>query len=120
MYEPPDALPPPLTVEVATSHRKELVVRVSGELDLLTHGTLRSALDSLQDDPATVVRVQLGQLAFCDSRGLRMLLTFVRAGRQEGRAVVIEEPSPIVRRLMTLFAPWALEPVAVSPGGLAI
>ncbi len=114
MYAPPDPLPPPLRVQIATNERNELVVCVCGEIDLLTHGTLRSALDSLPTDRADVVRIQLGQLAFCDSRGLRMLLTFVKAGRQAGRAVVIEEPSPIVHKLMTSFAPWALEPVAVS------
>ena len=93
--------------------RNELVVRVSGELDLLTHGTLKNALDSLPDE-AGVIRIQLGQLAFCDSRGLRMLLSFVQTGRQSGHAVVIEEPSPLVHKLMSLLAPWSLEPVDVS------
>lgn len=117
MYAPPAPPHPPLRVESATTERNELVVRVSGELDLLTHGTLRSALDSLPAERADVVRIQLGGLEFCDSRGLRMLVSFVQAGRQTGHAVVIEEPSPIVRKLMTLFAPWALEPVAVTTNG---
>jgi anti-anti-sigma factor len=104
-------------VEAATTGRNELVVRVSGELDLLTHGILRAALASVSAHSAHVVRVQLGQLAFCDSRGLRMLLSFVRSGREAGHAVVIEEPSPIVHKLLSLFAPWALEPVVVSAAG---
>jgi anti-anti-sigma factor len=117
MYAPSAPLHVPLHVETITSQQNELVVRLCGELDLLTHGTLKSALESLPTDRADVVRLQLGQLAFCDSRGLRMLLSFVKVCRQEGHAVVIEEPSPIVRRLMTLFAPWALEPIGVSTVG---
>jgi anti-anti-sigma factor len=100
----PPALRPPLQVEAVATERNELIVRVSGELDLLTHGTLRSALDSLPTDGATLVRIQLGQLRFCDSRGLCMLMTFVKAARREGHAVVIEGASPIVRKLMPMFA----------------
>ena len=50
------------------------------------------------------MRIQLGQLRFCDSRGLCMLMTFVKAARREGHAVVIEGASPIVRKLMPMFA----------------
>jgi len=100
----PPTVYPPLRVEAAATERNELVIRVSGELDLLTHGTLRSALDSLPTDGAGVVRVQLGQLRFCDSRGLCMLMNFVKAARREGHDVVIEGASPIVRKLMPMFA----------------
>ena len=118
MYPPPDFLPPPLVVESSVSGGHELVVRVSGELDLLTHGTLRTGLDSLVLDDVHAIRIHLGDLTFCDSRGLRQLLTFVRAGRLAGRDVQIEESSPLVGKLLRLWAAWALDP-AETPGGIA-
>ena len=118
MYPPPDSLPPPLVVESTESGAHELVVRVCGELDLLTHGVLRKGLDALPLDGIEVVRLHLAELVFCDSHGLRQLLTFVRTGRMAGQDVRIEEPSPILLKLMSLFAPWALLPQAV-PDDLA-
>lgn len=118
MYVPPESLPPPLVVESRERGAHELVVCISGELDLLTHGTLRAGLDSLVLDGVRVVHIRLRDLAFCDSHGLRQLVAFVRAGRLAGRTMQIEEPSPLVDKLLRLFADWALDPTANS-GGLA-
>lgn len=101
-------LDPPLLVTV-TSHRPdELVVRICGELDLLTHGTLHHGLDGLSLEGVRTVRVELAELTFCDSRGLRQVLRFVRDGDDAGRTMIIDEPSTVVQRLLSLFAPWAL------------
>ena len=85
-----------------------------GELDLLTHGSMRHALDGLCLDGVETVRLQLADLSFCDSRGLRQLLTFVRDGERAARRMVVENPSPLVHRLLSLFAPWALAHVPAA------
>ena len=107
-------VPPPLVVETTPRAGHELVVKVCGELDLLTHGSMRNALDGLCLDGVDTVRLQLADLTFCDSRGLRQLLTFVRDGDGADRHMVIEDPSPLVHRLLSLFAPWALDYVPAA------
>lgn len=104
---------PPLVIETTPLEGQELVVRISGELDLLTHGALARALDAAPVERVGTVRLQLSQLTFCDSCGLRQLLTFVRDGQAAGRQVTIDQPSPLMHRLFSLFAPWALEHVRI-------
>ena len=85
-----------------------------GELDLLTHGSMRNALDGLCLDGVDTVRLQLADLTFCDSRGLRQLLTFVRDGDGADRRMVIEDPVAAGPPLLSLFAPWALDYVPAA------
>lgn len=109
--------PPPLLVDCArTSCVGELVVRVSGEVDLLTHRCLQAGLAQLPLSGITSVRLGLGDLSFCDSRGMRMLITFVRSGRLAGRSVEIEDASPMFSKLLNIFDPALLAP---EPDGLA-
>jgi anti-sigma B factor antagonist len=88
----------------------ELLVAISGELDLLTHEALRAALASLPPEPPPVIRLELSGLAFCDSRGLRILRGFDHRHRMAGREVVFADPSPTVRKLINLVAPGLLQP----------
>jgi anti-anti-sigma factor len=86
----------------------ELLVTISGELDLLTHDELRAALAALPPEPPAVIRLELSGLAFCDSRGLRILRGFDLRHRLAGREVAFANPSPTVRKLITLVAPGLL------------
>jgi anti-anti-sigma factor len=91
----------------------DLVVRVCGEVDLLTHRRLRSALDDIALDDVTSIRLELGDLRFCDAHGARMLNSFVHSGRVRGRRVAVEGPSPMLRKLLDLFDVRLLAPFPV-------
>jgi anti-anti-sigma factor len=114
----PEASPPLLVDAAHGSGVGELVVRICGEVDLLTHRWLKTALDNLVLDDVTSVRVLLSDLAFCDARGMRMLIEFVRSGRRSGRRVEIECASPLVQTMLTIQDP-SLIPQSRLVGGLA-
>lgn len=97
---------------------------LSGELDLVTGLELELRLSGLrsQDVP---VRVDLAQLEFIDSSGLRVLITALKRARDEGWALEIgSEVGEWVRRVIDIcqlrnfFWPAATEPRAAQwPGG---
>ena len=116
MYVPPESPPTALVVE----SRERGGTRAGGAASAASSTcspTAPSAPASTRWslDDVRVVHLQLRDLAFCDSRGLRQLVAFVKAGRLAGRTVQIEEPSPLVGKLLPLFAAWALDR-AVTPG----
>ena len=111
MHDHPEASQP-LLVDVARGNEGELVVRLCGEVDLLTHRWLRTALDSLELDDVDSVRLELDHLRFCDAHGVRMLNAFVCSGRISGRSVAVEQPSPMVRRVLDIFDTSLLAPQA--------
>jgi anti-anti-sigma factor len=59
------------------------MVRVTGELDLLTGPVLLQTLDSLGSRPQHV-SLDVAQLSFCDVAGLRAILTAQRVARDRG------------------------------------
>jgi anti-anti-sigma factor len=74
------------------------VIRLSGELDLVTADSVRSALDpALAGAPERLV-FEVSELEFMDSSGLALL---VSAARKAGK-VELRNPTLIVRRLIEL------------------
>jgi anti-sigma B factor antagonist len=64
--------------------RENLLVAIVGELDLATIPTLRSFVeDRLATPPETLV-LDLSELSFMDSSGLRMLIELDQRSRAEG------------------------------------
>jgi|SRR5690554_2732709 len=81
----------------------ELLVRVSGELDI----TVRTALvddvgAALQEEPPPRLVLDLGGVTFCDSSGLGVLLDIRRLADEAGVAVVLRAVSAQVARLLDL------------------
>jgi anti-sigma B factor antagonist len=79
---PTDPWPEALSVEIDRNQPGMAVVRLRGEIDLVTCETLREALAGI-DDAATVT-VDLRGLDFMDSSGIRCLLDADRAARERG------------------------------------
>ena len=77
------------------------VVAVLGEVDAHSAVVLTDVLDSQVGD---VVRVRLAKCTFMDSRGLRSLLLAHGSYEQQGRRLVVVEPSDVVLRLFELTA----------------
>jgi anti-anti-sigma factor len=75
------------------------VVAVSGELDLATCEELRVALDdALRDESDASVGVDLRELSFCDSSGLKVLLQASRqAAMRRIELVMTRPPQPAWR-----------------------
>jgi len=81
----------------------QAVVRFIGELDLAgaelaQHDGLR-ALASTDGGPLIL---DLSELSFCDSSGLGVLLRIQYEARQQGRALVLQNPNPAVQRLLEI------------------
>lgn len=74
---------------------------VVGEIDASTAPTLEKAFDDLPDGNGRVV-LDLSDVSFIDSSGLRVLIALARRADEEGRPVVLDRPSPAVARLLDI------------------
>lgn len=74
----------------------ECVIRVSGELDAASAPELETELRG----DHRLIRLDLSEVTFIDSRGLRVILAAARSAAEKGHRVVIENPSSSVRRLL--------------------
>ena len=90
-----------LSVTMDTSDR-QVVIAVSGEIDIGTVETLEralSAVDSIDSIGCTAVVVDLAEVSFIDSSGLKALLTGRRDLAQHDIRLVVRNPQPQARRL---------------------
>jgi anti-sigma B factor antagonist len=86
--------------EVAHLHgRRDL--HVEGELDCATAPKLEVRLRALAG-LGHPVALDLADVSFMDSSGLRLLLDAHRAAERDGRAFELRRPSPAVRRVLRL------------------
>jgi len=87
-----------------------VIVKVAGEVDLLTapplHDVLRLALDEC---PGAVV-IDVSDLRFCDVRGLAVLEAFWTRARQRGSAFVMAGRCTGLRRLWRIASSLAMPP----------
>ncbi|MBA3261922.1 MAG: STAS domain-containing protein [Thermoleophilaceae bacterium] len=90
-------------LDVRTEERNGLVhVALVGELDLSTVAKVQEELRRVEaSSPATLV-VDLSQLAFLDSTGLRCIVTADERARSEGRRIVIVRGPDAVQRVFTI------------------
>jgi anti-sigma B factor antagonist len=77
-------------------------VRLLGELDMSTASQLRDELVRLATDGATMVTVDLSDLAFIDSTGLSVLITGLKRLRQHGGDMALRSPSPGTRKVLEI------------------
>ena len=92
--------PGELTVEISTA-AQTAQVRLSGELDIATAPTLEEKLGELSPEITQVV-LDLRELAFIDSTGLRVVLGLANGlGESRARVVIVRGPEP-VQRVFTL------------------
>ncbi len=78
-----------------------LVVRVRGELDRLTAPELGRALEDAVSRGRDVV-VVLGDVTYLDMGGIKLLEAAARSAGEQGRAFVLAEPAPVVRRILEI------------------
>jgi anti-sigma B factor antagonist len=84
-------------VDVSDEHGTP-VIRLSGELDLITVESVRAAMDAVLTGATERLVFEVGALEFMDSSGIALL---VSASQQAGK-VELRHPTLIVRRLIEL------------------
>jgi anti-sigma B factor antagonist len=77
-----------------------VVVALDGELDLAGVERMRAATAEIP--PGAHVLVDLGELRFMDSSGLRTLMNLDLRSRAEGWTLAFTAPQPAVRQLLRL------------------
>jgi len=92
-------------------------VRPEGDLDLDTVHRVESALGALRDEGAGNLVLDLRGLTFMDSTGLRLVIRWHTAARDEGFRFAIVPGPDVVQRVFRLTGMDAHLPVAEPPSG---
>ena len=101
---------PELLVIQAERFDASLVLKLSGELDLASNEQLKQAF--LERDGAEAVILDLEELEFIDSVGLRTIYEIWELSRGDGFRLAIVAASPQVRRVMKLTGLDEILPLA--------
>lgn len=78
------------------------VVRLDGQLDLLSTADVKKRLAYLVDQGATLVIVDMGNVSFIDSSGLAALISGLKTTRIAGGNLCIARPGSEVRTILEL------------------
>lgn len=90
-----------LRLEVAT--RADVVyIRLVGEMDISTRGSLEETLSNGDLRGAAQVRLDLTELTFCDASGVAELVAAHQAATRQNRMLAAHGASPQVRRVLAL------------------
>lgn len=90
-----------LTIEVRQEPDR-IVLTLHGELDLLAAPQLQSKIESDTVDAADVLVLDLDDVQFIDSAGLRVLLAAHQHTVERGRRLALTPGSPQVQRLLSI------------------
>jgi anti-anti-sigma factor len=77
-------------------------VAVAGEMDLATSPPLGLALDQVLDTKPVTVRVDLAEVSFLDSSGIRCLVDVAERAAAVGSHLVVRNPTPMVLRVLEI------------------
>ncbi len=88
-----------LTLSVE-KHDATADITASGEIDIHTCTQLEEALVRLAHDGVATVTLDLGEVAFIDSSGLRALVVGHKALEERGGTLMVTNPSSMAARLL--------------------
>ncbi|SDJ25664.1 STAS domain-containing protein [Nonomuraea jiangxiensis] len=91
-----------LAIEVIPVTDAVIEIKVAGELDATNASELAAILQRLQEGGHHYAIMGTAHLEFCDVAGMRTLVTAHRALEAAGGGLVIVEPRPYLRRLISL------------------
>jgi anti-sigma B factor antagonist len=80
----------------------EIEVTVAGEMDLATVGPLGQALAEVLETKPARVRVDLAEVSFLDSSGIRCLVGVAERSAAAGVRLVVCNPTPVVLRVFEI------------------
>jgi anti-anti-sigma factor len=93
------------------------LLRVSGELDLATKADLLTVLEPLWVDGPGTVELDMAGVSFIDSSAISALVHLHRKGQDDGRSLVIRNPSSPVARVLEVSGVDALIAVVRDEAG---
>jgi anti-anti-sigma factor len=98
---PSEAIENPLQVR-KTAEGGNPVVEVVGEVDAASADILRNAIFEVIDGGTPQLTVDMAEVSFMDSSGLRVLIAGYKAAEQAGGALSVRNPSDVVTRLLEI------------------
>jgi len=101
---------------LVSSGREGVCVAPAGEVDLATAGQLQERIDALLGD-RTRLALDLGDVTFMDSTGVRLVLELVHAARRDDWELVVIRVPHAVRRVFELSG--VLDVVPLGEAGAA-
>jgi anti-sigma B factor antagonist len=78
------------------------VLSLHGELDLASAPLLQGAIESVASDAAPLLVLDLDELEFIDSTGLRIILAAHERAQERGQMLALTRGSQQVQRLMSI------------------
>ncbi|MEU4568881.1 STAS domain-containing protein [Micromonospora sp. NPDC023956] len=92
-----------MQVRVADTGRGGVVLSPAGEVDMSTVDVLETALLAVLDRPdVEECLVDLAEVSFLDSTGLRVLIEGFSLARERGRSLRVANPQPVVERVLRI------------------
>jgi|HubBroStandDraft_6_1064221.scaffolds.fasta_scaffold620101_2 anti-sigma B factor antagonist len=82
--------------------RDRVVLRLQGELDLVGAPLLQTEIENPEIDTISTVVLDLQDLRFIDSAGLRVILAAHERSQQRGQAFALTRGSQQVQRLLSI------------------
>lgn len=97
----PSELEDPLTID-ASREGDEAVLVLKGELDPHTAPRLRDEIDRAMSDGINRITLDLADLGFIDSSGLRVIISAHKESAERGGRLLLRSPSPTAKRLLDI------------------
>jgi anti-sigma B factor antagonist len=80
----------------------EVEVAIAGEMDLATTGPLGQALGLVLDAKPVTVSLDVAEVSFLDSSGIRCLVGAAERAAEVGSHLVVRNPTPMVLRVLEI------------------
>lgn len=104
-----------MTIE---QHDAAVHVVLTGELDISTAQLLEDDLRRVEAEGPELIVLDLKDLAFLDSTGLRLMITADARAREDGRKVAIVRANPMIQRVLRLTRLDERLNVVADPGAV--
>jgi len=75
---------------------------LTGELDIAGASRVEQELERIEREPPATIVLDLRELAFMDSTGLRVIVAADARAREQGRRLVVVRGSDTVQRIITM------------------
>jgi anti-anti-sigma factor len=108
-----------LRVETAVQPDR-IVLKLYGELDLAGTPQLEDALKEIESESRSLLVLDVEDLQFIDSAGLRTILAANQSWTERGRGFAMTPGSPQVQRLLTVAGVREHLETVASPGDAAV
>ncbi len=108
--------PAPFDVEVSGNDRA-MTARLVGELDLVTVPAFEQHVESLREEGARHLTLDLAGLAFIDSTGLSAFVSALKKYRAEGGDIVLRSPTRATRKVLEISGLAQVFTIENDPSG---